>query len=30
MNILLGIEDLDRKLQIWANFVPKLKCAPIS
>ena len=29
MIILLEIDDLDPKLQIQANLVPKLKCAPI-
>ena len=27
MNILLRTDDPDPKLQIWANLVPKLKCA---
>ena len=26
MNILLEIDDLDQKLQIWVNVVRKLKC----
>ena len=29
MNIVLGIDDFDPKLQIRANLVLKLKCAPI-
>ena len=29
MNTVLEIEDLDPKLQIWANLVPALKFAPI-
>ena len=29
MNIVLVIDDLDPKLYIQANLVPKLKCAPI-
>ena len=29
MNIVLGIDELDPKLQIPANLVPKLKYAPI-
>ena len=29
MNIVLGIDEIDPKLQIRAILVPKLKCAPI-
>ena len=29
MNIVLGIDDLDTKLQIRANLIPTLKFAPI-
>ena len=29
MSIIIGIDDLDSKLWIWANLVPKLKCVPI-
>ena len=29
INAVLGTDDLDPKLQIRANLVPKLKCAPI-
>ena len=29
MNMVLGTDDLDPKLQIRANFVPALKFAPI-
>ena len=29
MNIAFGTDDLDPKLQIRANLVPTLKCAPI-
>ena len=29
VNEVLEIDDLDRKLQSWANLVPKLKHAPI-
>ena len=29
MNIVLGTDDLDPKLQIQANLVSKLKCATI-
>ena len=29
MNIVLGIDDLNPKLYIRANLVPKLKCGPI-
>ena len=27
MNTVFEIDDLDPKLKIWANLVPKLKCA---
>ena len=29
MDLLIGIDDLDSKIQIWANLVPQLKCASI-
>ena len=29
MNVVLGIDNLNPKLQIWANLVPALKFAPI-
>ena len=29
LNISIGIDDIDPKLQIWKNLVPKLKCASI-
>ena len=29
MNMLIRIDDLVTKLQIWADLVPKLKCTPI-
>ena len=29
MNMVLGIDDLDPKLQIRANFIPTWKCDPI-